>query len=41
VVAQLAKERSGPAIRYQVLMYPVTDSSMSSRRMTSSQLVHG
>src|SRR5215831_18572805 len=29
VVAQLAKERSGPVIRYQVLMYPVTDSSMS------------
>lgn len=29
VVAQLAKERNGPAIRYQVLMYPVTDSSMS------------
>jgi len=29
VVAQLAKERRGPAIRYQVLMYPVTDSSMT------------
>src|SRR5215468_6533175 len=29
VVAQLAKERSGPVIRCQVLMYPVTDSSMS------------
>lgn len=29
VVAQLAKERKGPSIRYQVLMYPVTDSSMS------------
>src|SRR5215510_3249482 len=29
VVAQLAKERNGPTIRYQVLMYPVTDSSMS------------
>jgi len=29
VVAQLAKERNGPAIRHQVLMYPVTDSSMS------------
>ena len=29
VVAQLAKERKGPPIRYQVLMYPVTDSSMS------------
>lgn len=29
VVSQLAKERKGPSIRYQVLMYPVTDSSMS------------
>jgi acetyl esterase len=29
VVCQLAKERKGPAIRYQVMMYPVTDSSMS------------
>jgi acetyl esterase len=29
VVAQLAKERNGPSIRYQVLMYPVTDSSMA------------
>src|SRR5262245_34667617 len=29
VVAQLAKERKGPAIRYQVLFYPVTDASMS------------
>jgi acetyl esterase len=29
VVAQLARERNGPTIRYQVLMYPVTDSSMS------------
>jgi acetyl esterase len=29
VVSQLAKERNGPSIRYQVLMYPVTDSSMS------------
>jgi len=29
VVAQLAKERNGPAIRYQVMMYPVTDSSLS------------
>jgi len=29
VVAQIAKERNGPPIRYQVLMYPVTDSSMS------------
>jgi acetyl esterase/lipase len=29
VVAQLAKERNGPSIRYQAMMYPVTDSSMS------------
>jgi acetyl esterase len=29
VVTQLAKERHGPAIRYQVLFYPVTDSSLS------------
>jgi acetyl esterase len=29
VVTQLAKERNGPSIGYQVLMYPVTDSSMS------------
>ena len=29
VVAQLAKERKGPSISYQVMMYPVTDSSMS------------
>jgi len=29
VVAQLAKERKGPTIRYQVLFYPVTDTSMS------------
>jgi acetyl esterase len=29
VVAQLAKERKGPMIRYQVLFYPVTDASMS------------
>jgi acetyl esterase/lipase len=29
VVAQLAKERKGPAINYQVLFYPVTDASMS------------
>ena len=29
VVAQLAKERKGPSICYQVMMYPVTDSSMS------------
>ena len=29
VVAQIAKERKGPTIRYQVLFYPVTDASMS------------
>ncbi|HEU4682894.1 MAG TPA: alpha/beta hydrolase [Nitrospira sp.] len=29
VVAQLAKERKGPSILYQVMLYPVTDSSMS------------
>jgi acetyl esterase len=29
VVTQLAKERKGPAIRYQVLFYPVTDASLS------------
>ena len=29
VLAQLAKERLGPEISYQVLFYPVTDSSMS------------
>jgi acetyl esterase/lipase len=29
VIAQLAKERKGPAIRYQVMFYPVTDSSLS------------
>jgi acetyl esterase len=29
VVTQLAKERKGPAIRYQVLFYPVTDASFS------------
>jgi acetyl esterase len=29
VVAQLAKERQGPRIRYQVLFYPVTDGSFS------------
>jgi acetyl esterase len=28
-VTHLAKERKGPEIRYQVLMYPVTDSSLS------------
>ena len=31
VVAQLAKERKGPAIRYQVLLYPVTDGSLSQK----------
>jgi acetyl esterase len=29
VVAQLAKERKGPTIRYQVLFYPVTDAGLS------------
>ena len=29
VVTQLAKERKGPSIRYQVLFYPVTDASLS------------
>ena len=29
VVTQLAKERKGPKISYQVLFYPVTDSSLS------------
>jgi len=29
VVTQLAKERKGPAISYQVLFYPVTDASLS------------
>src|SRR5262249_45762084 len=29
VVAQLAKERKGPTIKYQVLFYPVTDASLS------------
>jgi acetyl esterase len=29
VVTQLAKARQGPAIRYQVLFYPVTDASLS------------
>ena len=29
VIAQLAKERKGPTIGYQVLFYPVTDASMS------------
>ena len=29
VVALLAKERGGPAIRYQVMFYPVTDGSLS------------
>jgi acetyl esterase len=31
VVTQLAKERKGPAIRYQVLFYPVTDAKMNTR----------
>src|SRR5713101_919245 len=31
VVTQLAKERKGPAIRCQVLFYPVTDSSLSQK----------
>jgi acetyl esterase len=31
VVTQIAKERKGPAIRYQVLFYPVTDSSLSQK----------
>jgi acetyl esterase/lipase len=31
VVTQLAKERKGPAIRYQVLFYPVTDASLSQK----------
>jgi acetyl esterase len=31
VVTQLAKARQGPAIRYQVLFYPVTDASLSQR----------
>src|SRR5215510_11306524 len=29
VVTQLAKERKGPSIQYQVLFYPVTDASFS------------
>jgi acetyl esterase len=29
VVCQLAKERKGPAIRYQIMFYPVTDASFS------------
>ncbi len=29
VVTQLAKERKGPPIRYQVLLYPVTDAGMN------------
>jgi acetyl esterase len=29
VITQLAKERKGPAIRYQVLFYPVTDAAMN------------
>lgn len=29
VIAQLAKERGGPSLLYQVMLYPVTDSSLS------------
>ena len=29
VVVQLAKERKGPVLRYQVLLYPVTDANLS------------
>jgi acetyl esterase len=29
VITQLAKARQGPAIRYQVLFYPVTDASLA------------
>jgi acetyl esterase len=31
VVSQLAKERKGPVILYQVMLYPVTDSSLSQK----------
>jgi acetyl esterase len=31
VVTQLAKERKGPPIRYQVLLYPVTDARLSQK----------
>jgi acetyl esterase len=31
VVTQLAKERKGPTIRFQVLFYPVTDASLSQK----------
>lgn len=31
VVTQLANERKGPAIRYQVMIYPVTDSSLAQK----------
>ena len=41
VIAQLAKERKGPAIRYQVMMYPVTDSSLSQKRTKSSPTAPG
>ena len=34
VVTQLAKERKGPSIRYQVLFYPVTDASFSQESYT-------
>lgn len=34
VVAQLAKERKGPAIRCQVMLYPVTDAGMNTGSYT-------
>src|SRR5215469_7100803 len=39
VVAQLAKERKGPTIRYQVLLYPVTDASLS--QASYKEFAHG
>jgi len=39
VVAQLAKERRGPEIAYQVLLYPVTDGSLS--QSTYSEFAEG
>jgi acetyl esterase len=33
-VTQLAKQRKGPAIRYQVLFYPVTDARMNTAAYT-------